>query len=111
MGGSSPELLCQAHKFVMWMAMTHDTDVESEVPDFVQRPPYCRIDPRLFVAEGAATQSGEKHLAKEALARGNETARTRVFDIVRGYAWPGAYTGRALRDLPESFVSSARADI
>jgi nitronate monooxygenase len=31
-------------------------------------------------------------------ARGNETARTRVFDIVRGYAWPGAYTGRALRN-------------
>src|ERR1700694_5179437 len=80
------------------MAMAHDTDVESEVPDFVQRPPYCRIDPRLFVAEGAATQSGEKHRAREALARGNETARTRVFDIVRGYAWPGAYTGRALRN-------------
>jgi len=31
-------------------------------------------------------------------ARGNETARTRVFDIVRGYAWPQAYTGRALRN-------------
>jgi nitronate monooxygenase len=31
-------------------------------------------------------------------ARGNETARTRVFDIVRGYAWPPAYTGRALRN-------------
>jgi len=31
-------------------------------------------------------------------ARGNETARTRVFDIVRGYAWPPLYTGRALRN-------------
>jgi nitronate monooxygenase len=31
-------------------------------------------------------------------ARGNETLRTRVFDIVRGYAWPPAYTGRALRN-------------
>jgi nitronate monooxygenase len=31
-------------------------------------------------------------------ARGNETARTHVFDIVRGYAWPPAYTGRALRN-------------
>jgi nitronate monooxygenase len=31
-------------------------------------------------------------------AQGNETARTRVFDIVRGYAWPPLYTGRALRN-------------
>ena len=31
-------------------------------------------------------------------ARGDETARTRVFDIVRGYAWPVPYTGRALRN-------------
>lgn len=31
-------------------------------------------------------------------ARGNETARTRVFDVVRGYAWPEAYPGRALRN-------------
>ena len=31
-------------------------------------------------------------------ARGNQTARTRAFDIVRGYAWPPAYTGRALRN-------------
>ena len=31
-------------------------------------------------------------------ARGNETARSRVFDIVRGYAWPPPYTGRALRN-------------
>lgn len=31
-------------------------------------------------------------------AHGDETARTRVFDIVRGYAWPPLYTGRALRN-------------
>jgi len=31
-------------------------------------------------------------------AHGDETARTRVFDIVRGYAWPPMYTGRALRN-------------
>jgi len=31
-------------------------------------------------------------------ARGEQTARTRVFDIVRGYAWPQTYPGRALRN-------------
>jgi nitronate monooxygenase len=30
--------------------------------------------------------------------RGDDTARTRVFDIVRGYGWPRAYTGRAVRN-------------
>ena len=29
-------------------------------------------------------------------ARGDDTRRTRVFDIVRGYDWPAPYTGRAL---------------
>lgn len=29
-------------------------------------------------------------------ARGSDTARTRVFDIVRNYPWPQEYTGRAL---------------
>ncbi|HEY3459978.1 MAG TPA: nitronate monooxygenase, partial [Casimicrobiaceae bacterium] len=29
-------------------------------------------------------------------ASGGDTARTRVFDIVRGYGWPEGYTGRAL---------------
>jgi nitronate monooxygenase len=38
--------------------------------------------------------------AKERLvaAHANDTSRTRVFDLVRGYAWPGSYTGRALRN-------------
>jgi nitronate monooxygenase len=31
-------------------------------------------------------------------AQGGETARTSVFDTVRGLAWPAAYTGRALRN-------------
>lgn len=30
--------------------------------------------------------------------RGDDTRRTRVFDIVRGYHWPAGYTGRALRN-------------
>ena len=31
-------------------------------------------------------------------AKGGETMQTRVFDIVRGYAWPKMYPGRALRN-------------
>lgn len=31
-------------------------------------------------------------------ASGDETARTRVFDVVRGLDWPAPYTGRALRN-------------
>ena len=31
-------------------------------------------------------------------AHGSETARTRVFDIVRRYEWPAAYDGRALHN-------------
>jgi nitronate monooxygenase len=31
-------------------------------------------------------------------ARGSETRRTRVFDVVRGLEWPEDYTGRALRN-------------
>jgi nitronate monooxygenase len=33
-----------------------------------------------------------------AAGHGDETVRTRVFDIVRGYDWPAPYTGRALRN-------------
>lgn len=36
--------------------------------------------------------------ARLVAAHAEETARTRVFDIVRGYAWPAPYTGRALRN-------------
>jgi len=31
-------------------------------------------------------------------AHATDTARTRVFDVVRGYAWPAGYRGRALRN-------------
>ena len=38
--------------------------------------------------------------AKERLAAGSgdDTVRTRVFDIIRGYAWPSEFPGRALRN-------------
>jgi len=38
--------------------------------------------------------------AKERIvtARGDETKRTRVFDVARGVEWPEGYTGRALRN-------------
>ena len=38
--------------------------------------------------------------AKEQIvaARGSETKRTQVFDVVRGLEWPEEYTGRALRN-------------
>jgi nitronate monooxygenase len=48
----------------------------------------------------ASTEALGRDSAKARLlsAQGEETARTRVFDIVRDYAWPTAYTGRALRN-------------
>jgi nitronate monooxygenase len=48
----------------------------------------------------ASTEALGREAAKQRLvdAHGDETASTRVFDIVRGYAWPAPYTGRALRN-------------
>ena len=48
----------------------------------------------------ATTEALGRDAAKARLvsARGDDTARTRVFDIVRDYAWPAPYTGRALRN-------------
>lgn len=48
-----------------------------------------------FFASNEALGSAK---AKEALTRGNgdDTVRTSVFDIVRGYHWPRHFTGRAL---------------
>jgi len=54
------------------------------------------IGTRFYASTEALGQDRAKH--RIVAARGNETARTRVFDIVRGYAWPGAYTGRALHN-------------
>ncbi len=40
----------------------------------------------------------DRQKAQLVAARGGDTGRTRVFDIVRGYHWPAPYTGRALRN-------------
>jgi nitronate monooxygenase len=48
----------------------------------------------------AATESLMPEQAKDRIvaARAADTARTRVFDVIRGYGWPEPYTGRALRN-------------
>jgi nitronate monooxygenase len=48
----------------------------------------------------AATESLMHEQAKDRIvaARAADTARTRVFDVIRGYGWPEPYTGRALRN-------------
>jgi nitronate monooxygenase len=48
----------------------------------------------------AATESLGHRQAKEHIvaAKGEDTRRTRVFDIVRGNEWPEPYTGRALHN-------------
>jgi nitronate monooxygenase len=48
----------------------------------------------------ASTEALGRESAKARLvgAHAGETARTRVFDIVRDYEWPSPYTGRALRN-------------
>ena len=48
----------------------------------------------------AATESLGHPRAKERIvaARGGDTRRTRVFDVVRQHRWPERYTGRALRN-------------
>lgn len=48
----------------------------------------------------AATEALGHHKAKTmiAQARGEDTYRTRVFDLVRGRNWQEPYTGRALRN-------------
>ena len=48
----------------------------------------------------AASESLAPPWAKRRLVEGRaeRTARTRVFDVVRGYDWPQPYTGRALRN-------------
>ena len=48
----------------------------------------------------AATEALGHESAKERIlvAKGHDTQRTRVFDIVRQHAWPHPYTGRAIRN-------------
>jgi nitronate monooxygenase len=51
---------------------------------------------RFYASDEALGQDAAKQ--RIAAARGDETARTRVFDIVRGYAWSPAHPGRALHN-------------
>jgi nitronate monooxygenase len=48
----------------------------------------------------AATEALGHESAKERIvvAKGRDTERTRVFDIIRQHAWPQPYTGRAIRN-------------
>ena len=54
------------------------------------------IGTRFYASAEALGQDRAKQ--RIVAARGNETARTRVFDLIRGYAWPPIYPGRALRN-------------
>ena len=51
---------------------------------------------RFAVASESLATPGAK--ARVVAASGDETLRTTVFDIVRGYRWPQGYTGRAVRN-------------
>lgn len=46
-------------------------------------------------AEALAPDAAKRRIIE---AHGGDTDRTRVFDIVRGYAWPPVYPGRAIRN-------------
>ena len=54
------------------------------------------IGTRFYASAEALGQDRAKQ--RIVAARGDETARTRVFDLIRGYAWPPVYPGRALRN-------------
>jgi nitronate monooxygenase len=54
------------------------------------------IGTRFYVA--VESLGHERARARIVAAHAGDTGRTRVFDIVRGYAWPEPYTGRALRN-------------
>jgi nitronate monooxygenase len=54
------------------------------------------IGTRFFAA--VESLGHERARARIVAAHAGDTARTRVFDIVRGYPWPEPYTGRALRN-------------
>lgn len=54
------------------------------------------IGTRFYASVEALGHSGAKQ--RIVAANGDQTARTRVFDIIRGYPWPTTYTGRAIRN-------------
>ncbi len=51
---------------------------------------------RLYASHEALGHRAAKQCLVD--ASGDDTARTRVFDIVRGLSWPPGYTGRAVRN-------------
>jgi nitronate monooxygenase len=51
---------------------------------------------RFYAAQEALAHPAAKQRIVE--ARGADTVRSTVFDIVRGHAWPAPYTGRVLRN-------------
>jgi nitronate monooxygenase len=51
---------------------------------------------RFYVASESLAAPGAQ--AQVVAASGDETLRTTVFDIARGYTWPQGYTGRAVRN-------------
>jgi nitronate monooxygenase len=51
---------------------------------------------RFYASAEALGSKAAKHAITA--ASGDQTARTRVFDAARGYRWPVAFTGRALRN-------------
>jgi len=51
---------------------------------------------RFYASVEALGQEGAKQ--RIVAAHADQTARTRVFDIVRGYPWPPIYTGRAIQN-------------
>lgn len=54
------------------------------------------VGTRFWAAAEAAVPAGARRRA--IAATGDDTVRTKVYDIVRGYDWPTAYTGRVLRN-------------
>ncbi|RDD61013.1 NAD(P)H-dependent flavin oxidoreductase [Ferruginivarius sediminum] len=54
------------------------------------------VGTRLFATREALGHANVK--ARLAQARGDETLRTQIFDIIRGIDWPSGYTGRAVRN-------------
>lgn len=54
------------------------------------------IGTRFYASAEALGQESAKQ--RIVAAGGEQTARTRVFDIVRGYGWPPIYPGRAIRN-------------
>jgi hypothetical protein len=73
----------------------------SRLGEFAQRIPapihdLARNSTRFLASDEALTSAAAK--AKLVAAHGDDTIRTRVFDIVRSLDWPVLYTGRALHN-------------